>query len=126
MRDSQSSTCTLGERRVAVAAVAPETCVATLVASAGDAELCAHTHTCGGGAREGDRTQKKINAKFTFAHTHHYAHIHANTHPHRQQRQKEGRNLTKPAERFGDAAPALGDESNLELEPERMSNGLKI
>ena len=79
MRDSQSSTCTLGERRVAVAAVAPDTCVATLVASAGDAELCAHTHVCGGGARGGDRMQKKIHAKFTFAHTHHCAHIHANT-----------------------------------------------
>jgi hypothetical protein len=79
MRDSQSSTCTLGERRVAVAPVAPETCVATLVASAGDAELCAHTHVCGGGARGGDRMQKKIHAKFTFAHTHHCAHIHANT-----------------------------------------------
>jgi hypothetical protein len=125
MRDSQSSTCTLGERRVAVAAVAPETCVATLVASAGDAELCAHTHVCGGGARGGDRMQKRYTQN-SRSHTHITAHTYMQTHPHRQQRQKEGRNLTKPAERFGDAAPALGDESNLELEPERMSNGLKI
>jgi hypothetical protein len=76
MRDSQSSTCTLGERRVAVAAVAPETCVATLVASAGDAELCAHTHMRGGGAREGPYSKKDTRK----IQVHHYAHIHANTH----------------------------------------------
>jgi hypothetical protein len=37
------------------------------------------------------------------------------THPHRQQRQKEGRNLTKPEERFGEEATGLGDGSNLEF-----------
>ena len=78
MRDSQSSTCTLGERRVAVAAVAPETCVATLVASAGDAELCAHTRVWRGSTRGrpyAKKDKRKIHVRtHTSLRTHTFKH----------------------------------------------------